>query len=102
MPKTMTAIPVYSPGLTNLQLLTLVGVTCYGDFWQKHMAKHVGLSQRHMVRWCKGQWPVPDLLQDGRHLVVVLKEVLDQHQGKVDLAQRRVIAALPFGGRPGT
>jgi hypothetical protein len=33
---------------------------------------------------------------------VVLKEVLDQHQGKVDLAQRRVIAALPFGGRPGT
>lgn len=102
MSSATTSRPGYSPVLTNLELLTLVGTTCYGAYWQKPMAEHIGLSQRHMVRWCQGQWPVPDLLQDGRHIVVVLKEVLDEHQKKVDLAQQRVIVALPLGGRPGT
>jgi hypothetical protein len=89
-------------GNPNLNLLTLVGETIFGSYWQKPMVESIGMSQRHMVRWCQGQWDVPDVLQDGRHLAVVLNELLDRHQQKVNEVRRRVIAAIPEGGRPGT
>jgi len=82
--------------------MTLVGTTVFGIFWQKPMAQYLGMSQRHMVRWGNGQWPVPDVLLDGRHIAVVLKDLLDKHQMKVNYARARVLAALPEGGRPGT
>jgi len=104
MPSTTTArsAEVLPPTLNNLELLTLIGETAFGIFWQKPMAQQIGLSQRHMVRWCKGEWPVPDVLQDGRYLVLVLKDVLERHQTEIDKARQRVNSALPMGGRPGT
>jgi hypothetical protein len=82
--------------------MQLVGETVFGSFWQKPMVAYLRMSQRHMVRWCNNQWPIPDLLADGRSLAVVLKELLEEHQQKVDAARVRIVAALPAGGRPGT
>lgn len=96
-------VPLKPPGLaTNLELLQLVGDTVFGGFWQKPMVAYLGMSQRHMVRWCSGEWPVPDVLQDGRSLAVLLKDLLEEHQERVDAVRIRVAAALPEGGRPGT
>ena len=80
----------------------MVGTAAHGIFWQKPMAEYMGMSQRHMVRWRNGEWPVPDTLQDGRNLVMVLKNILDDHQKLVDAVRQRVIAALPIRGRAGT
>jgi hypothetical protein len=55
-----------------------------------------------MVRWSNGEWIVPDLLQDGRHLAVVLTDLLEAHQAKVDALRQQLAALLPKGGRPGT
>jgi hypothetical protein len=100
MPSVTTLKP---PGTaTNLELLKLVGETVYGPFWQKAMVAHLGMSQRHMVRWCQEQWEVPTVLQDGRSLAVVLIDLLEDHQRKLDAVRVRVVAALPAGGRPGT
>jgi hypothetical protein len=100
MPNVATLKP---PGsATNIELLQLVGETVFGIFWQKPMVAYLGMSQRHMVRWSQGQWPVPDILADGRTLAVVLKDLLEEHQKKVDAVRVRVVAALPAGGRPGT
>jgi hypothetical protein len=89
-------------GSKNLELLRLVGETVYGPYWQKPMVAYIGMSQRHMVRWSNAEWEVPDLLQDGRYLAVVLKELLELHQEKVNMVMEKVVAALPEGGRPGT
>jgi hypothetical protein len=100
MPNLATIKP---PGMaSNIELLQLVGETVFGGYWQKPMAGYLGMSQRHMVRWCNGEWPVPDVLADGRSLAVVLNNLLEEHQNKVDAVRVRVVAALPAGGRPGT
>jgi hypothetical protein len=85
-----------------LELLRRVGETVYGSYWQKPMTAYLGMSQRHMVRWSNGEWIVPDLLQDGRHLAVVLTDLLEAHQAKVDALRQQLAALLPKGGRPGT
>lgn len=86
----------------NLELLRLVGETVYGSYWQKPMTSYLGMSQRHMVRWSNGEWIVPDLLQNGRYLAVVLTELLEEHRAKVDVLLQQLDACLPKGGRPGT
>ncbi len=88
--------------VSNIELLKLVGETVYGQFWQKSMAKYLGMSQRHMIRWCNEQWIVPDVLQDGRHLAVTLMELLDGHITDTQRVRQQLCAALPEGGRPGT
>jgi hypothetical protein len=100
---TPTLAALKRPGsASNLELLQLVGDTVFGIFWQKPMVEYLGMSQRHMVRWCNGQWEVPSVLQEGRSLAVVLKDLLEDHQKRVDAVRIRVIAALPDGGRRGT
>ena len=100
MPSLATLKP---PGtVSNLELLQLVGEVAFGSYWQKPMTEYLGMSQRHMARWTASLWPVPDTLQDGRSLAVVLKDLLEEHQKRVDAVRLCVIAALPDGGRPGT
>jgi hypothetical protein len=89
-------------GSPNLNLLARVGETVFGGYWQKPMVAYLEMSQRHMVRWCNRQWEVPTVLQDGRHLAVALKDLLEIHQQKVDAVRRQVVSALPEGGCPGT
>jgi hypothetical protein len=86
----------------NLSFLRAVGELVYGSFWQKPMALHIGLSQRHMVRWNNGDWPVPDQLPDGRYLLHVLKDLVETHKMQVDRLMNRLIAIMPDEGRPGT
>lgn len=86
----------------SLELLKLVGETVYGDFWRKPMAAYLGMSQRQMIRWAQGEWIVPDVLADGRYLMVVLMELLDEHITGVARVRQQLVSALPEGGRPGT
>lgn len=86
----------------NFHLLKLVGSTVFGDYWQKPTAAYLGMSQRHMVRWCNRDWNIPDVLQDGRHIAVALKDLLDAHAAGVEQVRTKLLAALPNGGRPGT
>lgn len=79
---------------SNLQLLRLVGETTFGSFWQKRMGAHLNVSQRHMVRWANGQWTIPDQLPDGRLLVAVLYELLEDHQETVNSIRRKLVDAL--------
>lgn len=85
----------------NMDLLRMVGETVHGQFWQKPMALRLGMSQRQMIRWRKGAWDVPDVLQDGQHLAAVLKDIMDAHQEQVTAVRKFVVAAIPETGRPG-
>jgi hypothetical protein len=86
----------------NLALLKLVGETVFGAYWQKSMGVYLGMSQRQLVRWSNGQKEVPDVMQDGRSLVVVLRDLLDLHLAGVHRVIAVVDGAIPPGGRPGT
>lgn len=98
----MPAATVSSDPDGNFTLLKMVGTTVFGGYWQKPMVAYLGMSQRHMVRWSNRELMVPDVLQNGRHLAVALRELLDLHMADVERVRAHVIAALPEGGRPGT
>ena len=51
---------LFSNQKTNLELLRTVGQVTYGTFWQKAMAKKLGMSQRQMIRWTNGEWRLRD------------------------------------------
>lgn len=86
----------------RLALVRAVGEALYGPFWQKLLAKALGVSPRTMIRWNQEEWPVPDVMKDGRAIVVVLSDLLQDHQVKVDAVRVMVTKALPEGGRAGT
>lgn len=98
----MPGITISSDPDGNFALLKLVGETVFGKYWQKPMVAYLNMSQRHMVRWSNRESTVPDVLQDGRHLAVALKELLDMHIANAESVRAQILAVLPEGGRPGT
>lgn len=93
---------LFSNQKTNLELLRTVGQVTYGTFWQKAMAKKLGMSQRQMIRWTNGEWEVPDVLQSGKLLTTALLEILDEHQKTVNAVRGRLISLSPPSGRTRT
>lgn len=86
----------------NLVLLRTTGLLVFGERWKKLMGKKIGVSERQLVRWNQGEWPVPDTLQNGKYLPAALLELVEQHQRDVDALRAALFEVLPEGGRPGT
>lgn len=86
----------------HLTLLREIGRIAFGEYWRKPMGEALHISERQIIRWNNGDWPVPGTLQDGTYLPARLMDILQKHQKRVDAARAALLAAIPDGGRPGT
>lgn len=96
------AAPSTHAEFQRLALMRAVGDALFGPYWQKLLAKQLGVAPRTMYRWNQKEWPVPEVMKDGRATVVVLSDLLEERQIKIAKVRDMVTLALPAGGRTGT
>lgn len=69
--------------VSNFDILTRIGSTVHGPYWQKPMAEDLAVNRRTINRWIKATSPVPDALPDGMALGEALALVIRRHEKKL-------------------
>lgn len=84
-------------GSTNLDLLRRTGEVVFGEYWQTPMATHIKVDKRTINRWKQEEWPVPDVIPDGRPLEQVLQELLHKHEKDIARLKTMLAKKTPDG-----
>lgn len=64
----------------NLEKLKRTGELVFGKAWQTPMAGYVHVDKRTINRWKQKQWPVPDIVPDGRTLDQAMQDLVEKHK----------------------